>query len=393
MEGFDGFGWKILIKEKIINFIEGAKMLSSSAAALINECIHSSTDGSKNSNIVSPPDSFLVELQENNLFIFQCKGCRKILADSSTLQKEISTNDIIVLTNTNSNTSTCINNTTISSNSPYFSSCPIKINSDLQTCLEDGTDEFGSTYHIIKCADCSHDLGKMYRTTSPLLDSLRGMFTINLSSISHYKIHTAALSNQTLNISQTPLVKKTKSTTSEDWSSSSSSLEIAKLQKFSLFLYQRLCALEDFSKEISQRNAVEVHELEERKKKSKSKHSGLSFSNLPPQLAPQSSAENETEESLVSIAPPPPPQQQQKQQKQKQTTFESSSQHASPFKKPVKAARKSDGSLAPGEYGPVRKVGRPRKIDLAAVQLAAAQSEGGGGISSPTPTNNVTIRD
>lgn len=390
MEGFEGFGWKILIKEKIINFIEGAKMLSSSAAALINECIHTSIDGSKNSNIVSPADSFLLELQENNLFIFQCKGCRKILADSSTLQKEISTNDIIVLTNTNSNTSTSRNNS---------NTCPIKVNSDLQTCLEDGTDEFGSTYHIIKCADCSHDLGKMYRTTSPLLDSLRGMFTINLSSISHYKIHTAAaLPNQTFNISQTPLVKKTKNTTSEDESSSpSSSLEIAKLQKFSLFLYQRLCALEDFSKEISQRNAVEVHELEEKKKKSKSKHSGLSFSNIPPQLATQSFAENVTEESLVSIAPPPPPppppQQQKQQKQQKQTTFESSSQHASPFKKPVKAARKSDGSLAPGEYGPVRKVGRPRKIDLAAVQLAAAQSEGAGGPSSSAPHNNVTIRD
>ena len=46
----------------------------------------------------------------------------------------------------------------------------------------------GSTYFRFMCYDCKHLLGRLYVTTSPALDHIRGHFTFKIDSITSYEL-------------------------------------------------------------------------------------------------------------------------------------------------------------------------------------------------------------
>ncbi len=117
-------------------------------------------------------------------------------------------------------------------------------------------DDFGSTFHLIRCTKCAVALGRMYRTTSPELDHWRMHYTFSTEALCYYKLSQRGLSAArkaaakaqgsdgrpvqgsayTLPGGAAPL---------PPGSSSLASVEITKLQKFSLFLYDRVAVLED----------------------------------------------------------------------------------------------------------------------------------------------------
>lgn len=45
-----------------------------------------------------------------------------------------------------------------------------------------------STYYLVSCRDCSTALGRMYKTTSPELDSWRGNYTFSSETLSFYEL-------------------------------------------------------------------------------------------------------------------------------------------------------------------------------------------------------------
>ncbi len=60
----------------------------------------------------------------------------------------------------------------------------------LDMSLHTSTDEydFGSTYHLFHCVNCKHLLGQMYRTTSAKLDHLRELYTYHSSNLTLYTL-------------------------------------------------------------------------------------------------------------------------------------------------------------------------------------------------------------
>lgn len=110
--------------------------------------------------------------------------------------------------------------------------------------------DYGSTYHLISCVKCQTALGRMYRTTTPELDQWRGQYTFSSDLLAFYEI-SAPLQSPT-NVPSTGAVapsvapEATAATPGKLGTTSVlADVEIAKVQKFCLYLYDRIKSLEE----------------------------------------------------------------------------------------------------------------------------------------------------
>ncbi|KAK9388328.1 yippee zinc-binding/DNA-binding /Mis18, centromere assembly-domain-containing protein [Lipomyces mesembrius] len=98
--------------------------------------------------------------------VFQCLSCLQIVADSTTWVRATPELRTFTLQSAPADT--------------------ITISDQLST-SHDGHD-LGSTYASFSCSNCTHILGKIYRTTPRYLDDLRDYFTFDASALKNYQI-------------------------------------------------------------------------------------------------------------------------------------------------------------------------------------------------------------
>ncbi|KAJ8097896.1 yippee zinc-binding/DNA-binding /Mis18, centromere assembly-domain-containing protein [Lipomyces tetrasporus] len=98
--------------------------------------------------------------------VFQCLSCLQIVADSTTWVRATPELRTFTLQSAPADT--------------------IMISEQLSTSHE-GHD-LGSTYASFSCSNCTHVLGKIYRTTPRYLDDLRDYFTFDASALKNYQI-------------------------------------------------------------------------------------------------------------------------------------------------------------------------------------------------------------
>ena len=109
-----------------------------------------------------------------------------------------------------------------------------------------------STYHLLVCQNCKSSLGRMYRTTSPELDQWRGFYTFSSELLAFYELSAELpsvpssgappIANK-ISDSPDPTVHATEQ--QQQQQSLVDSMEITKLQKFCLYLYDRVNRLEE----------------------------------------------------------------------------------------------------------------------------------------------------
>ena len=115
-----------------------------------------------------------------------------------------------------------------------------------------------STYHLLVCQNCKHSLGRMYRTTSPELDQWRGFYTFSSESLAFYELSAELPSTSSsgappianaISGLPDPTVLATEQQQQQQQQqqkqSPIDSMEITKLQKFCLYLYDRVNRLEE----------------------------------------------------------------------------------------------------------------------------------------------------
>lgn len=113
--------------------------------------------------------------------------------------------------------------------------------------------DYGSTYHLISCVKCQTALGRMYRTTTPELDLWRGQYTFSSDLLAFYEISAplqppAAAPTGAVVPSVAPeaaVAAPGKGRNLEGTAGVLADVEIAKVQKFCLYLYDRIKSLEE----------------------------------------------------------------------------------------------------------------------------------------------------
>lgn len=97
--------------------------------------------------------------------VFQCKGCKNIIGDSSAFVSADQQLEVI-----------CVHAVTSLVSS--------------SECLETSTEgaDMGSTFRPLQCTSCNLVIGRVYRTTPKELDHLRNMFSFDVEQIQSYQI-------------------------------------------------------------------------------------------------------------------------------------------------------------------------------------------------------------
>lgn len=106
--------------------------------------------------------------------------------------------------------------------------------------------DYGSTYHLISCVKCQTALGRMYRTTTPELDLWRGQYTFSSDLLAFYEI-SAPIPSPTAppTSAVVPSAAPGKGERLGGVTSVLADVEIAKVQKFCLYLHDRIKSLEE----------------------------------------------------------------------------------------------------------------------------------------------------
>ena len=113
--------------------------------------------------------------------------------------------------------------------------------------------DYGSTYHLISCVKCQTALGRMYRTTTPELDLWRGQYTFSSDLLAFYEISAPIPSSTAPPTSavvpsaapEAAVAAPGKGERLGGVASVLADVEIAKVQKFCLYLYDRIKSLEE----------------------------------------------------------------------------------------------------------------------------------------------------
>lgn len=98
--------------------------------------------------------------------VFQCRSCHIIVGDSLSIE---STNDRL-------NALTLTRVTSVSRSE------------DITTSTAPAAVDRGSTYQVLQCVQCTATVGKVYVTTIPELDPLRGRYTLDTEAICSYEL-------------------------------------------------------------------------------------------------------------------------------------------------------------------------------------------------------------
>lgn len=174
---------------------------------------------------LSPENSKNHLFNENFPAVMQCAHCRLIVGDSFSII--LRRNDSLTLRTRSEG---------------------VQLEGSLHTSLAE--EDFGSTYHFLRCNQCSSALGRMYRTTSADLDSLRGFYTFNLEALTFYSLPNIPQSV----LQKEPSPSETKPNSSVVVTESNLSKEfedlkenIVRLQKFCIYLFERLEKIENYS--------------------------------------------------------------------------------------------------------------------------------------------------
>jgi hypothetical protein len=106
--------------------------------------------------------------------VLQCKSCRTIVGDTSSMLSFNRESFIMTLQSTSLSS-------TVSG--AYFleSNSNVVVDDELETSKEES--DYGSTFSNLYCRNCQEWIGRKYRTTSPELDHLRGNFTLSLGQL------------------------------------------------------------------------------------------------------------------------------------------------------------------------------------------------------------------
>ena len=162
--------------------------------------------------------------------VFQCKQCRVIVADSS----DLAATDPLHRQISFSRPARWLN---------------LQIDPAWHMQQDSAAFDHGSVYQLVKCRQCGAWLGLKYNTTTPETDHLRGLVTLKTNNLLMYELEfddervrremedcfgSLAVGAQTLAKSQ-----------SSHSNSTQSDVEIVKLQKFCLVLYDRVVRLEE----------------------------------------------------------------------------------------------------------------------------------------------------
>lgn len=107
--------------------------------------------------------------------ILQCKSCRTIIGDTSSVLGFNRETSLITLH------SKCLAKMYRISYTVIEKSDNIIMDEDLVT--SKGEFDYGSTFNNLHCKNCNEWLGRTYRTTTPELDNIRGRFSFNLNSL------------------------------------------------------------------------------------------------------------------------------------------------------------------------------------------------------------------
>ncbi|KAI8498514.1 hypothetical protein Bbelb_237160 [Branchiostoma belcheri] len=105
--------------------------------------------------------------------VFQCQGCREILADSLAL------NDPLTGPRACWEMS-CLSFTAVSES--------VTVGEDLTTTNNKADKDYGCFYLVLSCSRCESEIGKMYKATLPEFDSLRNLFVISMDKVTNYDL-------------------------------------------------------------------------------------------------------------------------------------------------------------------------------------------------------------
>ncbi|XP_063933857.1 protein Mis18-alpha-like [Zophobas morio] len=116
--------------------------------------------------------------------VFQCKNCRVIIGDSFQWVSNNETLNLITL---------------------QALSRVVEVSNIMET-SRDGED-IGSTFFVLNCGKCRSFLGRKYITSSRELDSLRDLYSLDVSAIDSYQLGTFLIEDgQQTNFKATPSV-------------------------------------------------------------------------------------------------------------------------------------------------------------------------------------------
>ncbi|OQR88230.1 hypothetical protein ACHHYP_07043 [Achlya hypogyna] len=114
----------------------------------------------------APDDDDEEEVEVTGPVVFQCKTCRSIIGDSmSFVQSNVDTRTVTLAFVLHTHKS----KTALTANSGF---------------------DKGNTYHEILCSQCQSILGKSYIATTPALDELRNLHTLDTDALSSYQVGT-----------------------------------------------------------------------------------------------------------------------------------------------------------------------------------------------------------
>lgn len=140
--------------------------------------------------------------------VFQCRACRVVVGDSLSIE---ATNDALgALTLTRV--------------------AALAKSDEIATSTAAGAVDRGSTFHPLTCAGCAAPVGKVYVTTVPALDALRGRYTLDTEAISSYELGVAGAEAPPLSL-PVPVEQELRT-------------ELRKVQGVILSLHERLSAVE-----------------------------------------------------------------------------------------------------------------------------------------------------
>lgn len=107
--------------------------------------------------------------------ILQCKECRNIIGDTSSLR----------VFNKETCFMTLLSTTYLDANGLLRifleKSDNVIVDSQLET--SKGEFDYGNTFNNLHCKNCNEVIGRTYRTTTPELDNIRGHFSYNVNSL------------------------------------------------------------------------------------------------------------------------------------------------------------------------------------------------------------------